>query len=289
MTGNQAAVVKLGTPAGAAALLPGAALAPNAAGQPPSFPAPPAAVRGAAVAHDVARLIYIQEKRPDAVWNDEGTHFPLGGCRPLGRRQRGAAFRQSGGADGDSSMEAVRSLTLSPCLLPADAYKFDATFLGLLENGTSFADVCSLLRSGALADQFLCTQVGHHNHKDMLPLFPRFCALTAECSCCCTCCKAAGALNRAIPPACTPGAYHSQGIQQHIWRSLHAQSAALHAAADAAGGAAIRSAAGGAAEERGAARAAQTTAAAGRGPTTAQAAGGQGAVATCCCCLAGEA
>jgi hypothetical protein len=76
-------------------------------------------MRVAAVAHDVARLIYIQEKRPGAVWNDEGTHFPL------------------------------------------DAYKFDKTFTDLLDNGTSFADVCSLLRSGALADQFLCTQVGH--------------------------------------------------------------------------------------------------------------------------------
>jgi hypothetical protein len=73
-------------------------------------------MRVAAVAHDVARLIYIQEKRPGAVWNDEGTHFPL------------------------------------------DAYKFDKTFTDLLDNGTSFADVCSLLRSGALADQFLCTQ-----------------------------------------------------------------------------------------------------------------------------------
>ncbi|KAI7844265.1 hypothetical protein COHA_002063 [Chlorella ohadii] len=73
-------------------------------------------MRGAAVAHDVARLILIQEKRPGAVWSDNGTHFPL------------------------------------------DAYKYDHAFTDLLDNKTSFADVCSLLRSGALTDQFLVTQ-----------------------------------------------------------------------------------------------------------------------------------
>ncbi len=51
------------------------------------------AVRGAAVAHDVARLILIQEKRPGAVWSDNGTHFPLGRCPTCwaSRRRLGAA------------------------------------------------------------------------------------------------------------------------------------------------------------------------------------------------------
>lgn len=217
MTGNQAAVAKLGTPAGAAALLPGAGSRRALLVNHPPFPAPPAAVRGAAVAHDVARLIYIQEKRPDAVWNDEGTHFPLGGCRPLGRRQRGAAFRQSGGAARDSSLKAVGNLTLSPCLLLADAYKFDATFLGLLENGTSFADVCGLLRSGALADQFLCTQVGQHNYQDMLPLFSALPRSERRLQLLLYMLQGGRRLEPRLPPACTPGAHHSQGIQQHIW------------------------------------------------------------------------
>ena len=44
--------------------------------------------------------------------------------------------------------------TIAPALvlllLPADAYKYDPTFTGLLDNGSSFAEVCDLLRSGAI-------------------------------------------------------------------------------------------------------------------------------------------
>lgn len=177
-------------------------------------------------------------------------------------------------------------------MLPADAYKYDHAFTDLLDNKTSFADVCSLLRSGALTDQFLVTQVG---------LGGKGVTAGAGCVCCCRQEGAASALcmaqgsrasaNRAVPPACGPGAHNAQGIQQHLWRPLHAQPAALHAAAGAAGAAAGAAAAGpaagGAAEERGGATAAQPAAA--ERTAAAQTAGRQGAVAPSCCCLAAAA
>ena len=75
------------------------------------------------MAYDVARLVFINEKRPSTNLSmDQGTHHP------------------------------------------ADGYLCDDVFKALLANGTSFDDVCGLLRSGALADQFLCAQDRQTRH-----------------------------------------------------------------------------------------------------------------------------
>ena len=72
------------------------------------------------MAHDVARLCFIYEKRPSTDLSlDQGLHFP------------------------------------------ADGYLHDPAFKQLLRPGTSFAEVCGLLRAGVLADRFLCAQEHH--------------------------------------------------------------------------------------------------------------------------------
>lgn len=73
--------------------------------------------RAAAVAHDVARLICLHEKRPDTDMRlDNGLMHPV------------------------------------------DGYLVDPAFTQLLESGTTFVEVCSLLRAGVLADTFLCAR-----------------------------------------------------------------------------------------------------------------------------------